>query len=56
MNTVDGTVPLGGVRPGGGEDFTSVHNPQLDEDALEWWSGNASDESAEGNGNKAENK
>lgn len=55
-NAVDCPVVLRGVRPGGGEDFISVYDPHLDEDALEWWSRDASNEGTEGNGNEAESK
>lgn len=55
-NFDDGCVPLGGVRFGGWEDFIRVHDPQLGEDALEWLSRNASNESTEGNGTEAESK
>jgi len=55
-NAVDGPVPPSSVRPGGGEDLISAQDPQLDEDALEWWSRNAPDESTEENGTEAESK
>ena len=42
------------VRLDGGENLILIYDSQLDEDTLERWSGGASDEGAEGNGNEAQ--